>query len=163
MARVKKRKLGWAASTSPQVIGYKLYWAEGEKVSYDWPCAVLGNVTEIVLPDDVEGFNPQGGPVELGITAMDELGNESDLITFSAAYQFKIPQAPEELWLKAMEEFHAPELNAAAEEKTPPIQLFEKEAQKEEGSAQEEDTAEAEEEDDEPRKVVQHYGHGESE
>ena len=124
MARMKKRKLGWTASTSPQVVGYKLYWADGEAVSYDSPSVVLGNVTKIVLPDDVEGFNPKGGPVEFGVTAMDELGNESDMVTFSAAYQFNVPKAPKDLWLEAMETFHAPEFRAAAKESSQPIQLF---------------------------------------
>jgi hypothetical protein len=28
MAKLKKRILRWQASSSPQVIGYKLYWSE---------------------------------------------------------------------------------------------------------------------------------------
>ena len=107
MAKIKKRKLGWAASTSPQVIGYKLYWAEGEKVDYNSSAVVLGNVTEIVLPDDVEDFNPQGGPVEFGITAIDELGNESDMVTLFAPYQFSVPEAPTDLVMEALDDFNA--------------------------------------------------------
>ncbi len=163
MARIKKRKLGWAASTSPQVIGYKLYWAEGEKVGYDSPNVTLGNVTEIVLPDDVEGFNPTGGAVEFGITAMDELGNESDLITFAADHQFNVPQAPEDLWLKAMEEFHAPESKADpdGEDPTEPIMLFDKVASPQVPPAEENSTAESEETPTTP-KAIQHYGHPDS-
>lgn len=100
MAKIKRRKLRWSASESAQTVGYKLYWAENGKVDYDSPCEKLGNVTAIVLPDDVEAFRPESGSVEIGITAVDELGNESDLITLSAPYQFSVPQAPEELWIE---------------------------------------------------------------
>ncbi len=100
MAKIKKRTLRWTASESPQVVGYKLYWSEGGQVSYDCPFAKLGNTTEVVLPDDVESFDPESGPIEFGISAVDELGNESDLITISAPYQFNVPQAPEGIWLE---------------------------------------------------------------
>lgn len=100
MGKIKRRKLRWTGSESPQVVGYKLYWEEGDTVTYDSLCAIVGNVTEIVLPDDVEDFETENGPIEFGIAAVDELGNESDLITISAPYQFKVPRAPEGIWLE---------------------------------------------------------------
>jgi hypothetical protein len=103
VGKIKKRKLRWTGSESSQVVGYKLYWETGGKVTYDSSSKILGNVTEIVLPDDVENFKIDNGPIEFGITAVDELGNESDLITISAPYQFKIPQAPNEIWLEGSE------------------------------------------------------------
>lgn len=106
MAKIKKRKLAWKSSTSAQVVGYKLYWSEGGKVDYDSPSAKLGNINEIVLPDDVEGFEKINGPVELGITAVDELGNESDLVTLKTPYQFNVPQAPSDLWIETLSQYH---------------------------------------------------------
>ena len=106
MAKVKKRKLEWVASTSSQVVGYKLYWSENSKVSYDSQSIMLGNVTEVILPDDVESFKPKGGPIEFAITAVDELGNESDMITFMAPYQFNVPQAPEDLYMINVDGFY---------------------------------------------------------
>lgn len=103
MGKIKKRKLRWTGSESPQVVGYKLYWEEGGKVTYDSSSAILGNVTEVVLPDEVEDFRPENGPIEFGITAVDELGNESDLVTVSAPYQFIVPQAPDGIWLEGSE------------------------------------------------------------
>ena len=97
MAKLKKRKLKWQASISPQVIGYKLYWTESGDVDYDSKQAFLGNITEIVLPDDVESFQPGDGQIEFGITSVDELGNESDIITLKAPYQFSVPKAPTNL------------------------------------------------------------------
>jgi len=106
MAKLKKRKLIWHASSSPQVIGYKLYWAERGDVNYNSNQALLGNVTEIVLPDDVDAFKPGDGQIEFGITSVDELGNESDMITLRAPYQFSVPKAPQNLEMEKLEQFH---------------------------------------------------------
>jgi hypothetical protein len=95
VAKIKKRKLKWIASGSSQVVGYKLYWSENGAVNYDSKCLGLGNVTEIVLPDDVD----------FAITAVDELGNESDMITLKAPYQFNVPKAPEDLYLQKLDDF----------------------------------------------------------
>ena len=105
MAKIKKRRLRWSASESAQVVGYKLYWSEGGEVNYDSKCVALGNITEIVLPDDVDSFIPGGGPIVFGITALDELGNESDMATFVAPYQFNVPKAPDELYLQKLDDF----------------------------------------------------------
>ena len=105
MAKIKRRRLRWIASSSPQVVGYKLYWSENGELNYDSQWAMLGNVTEIVLPDDVASFTPNGGPIELGVTAVDELGNESDMITLTAPHQFNIPKAPDDLYLQKLDDF----------------------------------------------------------
>jgi hypothetical protein len=105
MAKIKRRRLKWVASSSPQVVGYKLYWSQDGDLNYDSQWLLLGNVTEIVLPDDVKSFKPNGGAVEFGITAVDELGNESDMISLKAPYQFNIPKAPDELYLQKLEDF----------------------------------------------------------
>ena len=122
MAKIKRRKLCWKASTSPQVIGYRLYWDEPGKVDYNSRSAILENVNEVVLPDDVEGFEPCG-PVELGVSALDEVGNESSIITLDAPYQFNVPQMPQDLWIETLEEFHIGAHDRSAESK--PIPLFE--------------------------------------
>ena len=116
MAKMKKRRLSWKASHSSQVVGYKLYWSFGGGVGYHSTCARLNNVTEIVLPDDVPAFTPASGPIEFGITAIDELGNESDMVVLYAPYQFSVPEAPQDLKMETMKEFAAlPEPEAPAE------------------------------------------------
>ena len=105
MAKIKRRKLKWIASESAQVVGYKLYWSEDGAVNYDSKCAILGNVTEIILPDEVNSFIPNGGPIEFAITALDELGNESDMITLKAPYQFNVPKAPDDLYMQKLDDF----------------------------------------------------------
>jgi hypothetical protein len=106
VAKIKKRKLSWIESGSSQVIGYKLYWSENGAVDYDSRNVMLGNVTEIVLPDDVESFKPGGGPVKFGVTAVDELGNESDMITLQAPYQFNVPEPPDDLYLQKLDDYY---------------------------------------------------------
>ena len=105
MAKIKRRRLKWVASSSRQVVGYKLYWSENGELNYDSQWVMLGNVTEVVLPDDVKPFTPNGGPIELGVTAVDELGNESDMVTMTAPYQFNIPKPPDDLYLQKLEDF----------------------------------------------------------
>lgn len=105
MAKIKKRRLKWTASESAQVVGYKLYWSEGSEVNYDSHCADLGNITEIILPDDVDSFMPNGGSVVFAITAVDEIGNESDMTTLMAPYQFNVPRAPDDLYLQKLDDF----------------------------------------------------------
>ena len=106
MAKLKKRKLRWHASSSPQVIGYKLYWSERGDINYNSNQALLGNVTEIVLPDDIDAFKAGDGQIEFGLTSVDELGNESDMITLKAPYQFSVPKAPQDLEMEKLEQFH---------------------------------------------------------
>ena len=106
MAKVKKRRLLWEPSTSPNVIGYKLYWAEQGEVNYDSPCAMIGNVTEVVLPEQVPSFPIVKGSIELGITAINEVGNESDMMIFAAPFQFSVPDAPTSPELEALKEYH---------------------------------------------------------
>jgi hypothetical protein len=106
MAKVKKRRLVWEPSTSPNVIGYKLYWAEEGEVTYDSPCAMIGNVAEVVLPEQVPTFPMVKGAIELGITAVNEVGNESDMMIFDAPFQFSVPDAPTRPELEALKEYH---------------------------------------------------------
>jgi hypothetical protein len=122
VGKIKRRKLRWTGSESPQVVGYKLYWEENGDVTYNSSYAVLGNVTEVVLPDDVQDFKTDNGPIEFGIAAMDELGNESDMITVSAPYQFKIPHAPEGIWLEGSESSSQEESQQQASEKKAEIE-----------------------------------------
>jgi hypothetical protein len=124
MARMKKRRLSWQASRSSQVVGYKFYWAFGTSVDYDADCVELGSITELVLPDDVEAFVPASGPVEFGITAVDELGNESDMVILKAPYQFSVPEAPANLKLEAVEESPAPADSRSGDKESKPMSVF---------------------------------------
>ena len=126
MAKIRKRKIQWQKSPSPAVVGYKLYWAEMSPVDYDSESAMLGNVGEIVLPDGVPSFPLVKGAVEIGITAVNEIGNESDMTKASFPFQFAVPEAPAHLTLGAAEDFFVsqsprePEASDAEEESLAP-------------------------------------------
>lgn len=106
MARIKRRQLKWKASDSQQVIGYKLYWAEGGGVNYDSESEFLGNVTEITLPDGVRSFPIVRQTIELGVTALNEIGNESDMTKFNAYFQFSIPDPPSDLMIEKADGYY---------------------------------------------------------
>ena len=125
MAKLKKRILRWQASSSPQVIGYKLYWSAKGDLGYESNQATLGNVTEIVLPDEVDSLKPHDGPVELGITSVDELGNESDMIKLMAPYQFSVPKAPQNLRIEKLKESHTTAFSESDAEEEEAIELLE--------------------------------------
>lgn len=102
MAKIRKCKLSWEASPSERVVGYKLYWSKGPEVSYDSKSLKIGNVTEIILPDDV---TLSGGPVMFGITAVDRDGNESDMVTIAEPYQLHVPEAPAGISIQLSDDF----------------------------------------------------------
>ena len=94
MARVRKRKVHWNASNSLGVIGYKIYWAVGKEVNYESDFAEVGNVTEVILPDDIPSFPLLAGDIALGVVAVNHIGNESDMATLSTPFDFSAPDAP---------------------------------------------------------------------
>jgi hypothetical protein len=120
VAKIKKRRFRWHPSSSPTVIGYKLYWSEQAGVGYHSDCAFIGNVTEVILPGQVTSFPEAGRPVELGITAVNEIGNESDMATFAVPFQFSVPDPPSSLSLEAMPEYHVTATGDADQEQIPP-------------------------------------------
>jgi hypothetical protein len=119
MAKIRKRKIHWKPSNSYHVAGYKLYWAVGANVNYDSESADIGKRTEIILPDDVPSFPFVDGDIELGVTAVTEKGNESDMSKMSASFEFAVPDAPSELGSEDMEDFfvsHRAEAGSSASE-----------------------------------------------
>ena len=100
MAKIRKKRVRWSASLSPDVAGYKLYWALLKGVSYDSASVNVGNVTEIILPDNVPSFPLLAGDVEFGVTAVDQSGNESDMAVYSTNIDFVAPDPPKDLVLE---------------------------------------------------------------
>jgi hypothetical protein len=95
--KIRKKRIRWQPSTSPGVSGYRLYWSERGEVKYDSDHAQLGNVTEVTLPDDVPSFPLIAGEIKLGVTATSEAGNESDMTTLTAFFNFTVPEAPKNI------------------------------------------------------------------
>ncbi len=106
MAKIRKRRIRWSGSHGSKVVGYKLYWAVDEGVNYDSDCSEIGNVTEVVLPDNVPSFPLVAGTIELGVTSINEVGNESDMTKLSTPFEFSAPDAPRDLVVEPIQDFH---------------------------------------------------------
>jgi hypothetical protein len=85
--KAKKKRLTWNASPSPDVVGYRVYWSKAGKPDYNSDHAEVGNITQIILPDDIPAFPVRGDQIELGITAVNIKGNESDMARVSLQFQ----------------------------------------------------------------------------
>ena len=79
------------------MAGYRLYWAIGGGVGYDSDFAEVGNVTEVILPDDVPAFPLFHGEMRIGVTSVSHTGNESDMRVISAFFDLTAPDAPSNL------------------------------------------------------------------
>jgi hypothetical protein len=101
MGRAIRKKVSWKPSTSPDVCGYRLYWAMGKQVSYDSKYIELGNITDVTLPDDIPSLIQQAGDLQLGVTAISQSGNESNMTTLSAFIDFRIPESPQDFEIES--------------------------------------------------------------
>jgi hypothetical protein len=100
MAKVRKTQITWDAVDSPDVAGYRLYWAVGGGVDYNSEFFEAGNVTRVILPDDVPSFPLVAGDIEIGVTAVNHRGNESDMSVFAAPFDFTAPRSPANIMVK---------------------------------------------------------------
>ena len=98
--RARRKKISWQPSTSLNVSGYRLYWAIGGQVDYDSPYIEVGDMTEVTLPDDIPSLFQQTGDIQLGVTAISQAGNESDITKLNAFIDFRIPGAPQDFEMK---------------------------------------------------------------
>jgi Tfp pilus assembly protein PilZ len=97
MGKIRKKKVRWEPSGSNDVAQYRLYWSKYGEVTYDSESAEIGSGTEVVLPDDVPSFPLVAGDMHLGISAINEAGNESDLTKLTAYFNFVVPEPPQNL------------------------------------------------------------------
>ena len=97
MGKVKKRRICWEPSMSDDVVKYRLYWSEEGLVDYASTSVDVGDVTEVVIPDDIPSFPRIKGEVALGIAAVNDAGNESDMAKMTARINFLVPEAPTNL------------------------------------------------------------------
>jgi hypothetical protein len=66
-------------------------------VGYESDFAEIENKTLVILPDEVLSFPKIAGEIELGITAVNAVGNESDIARVRAGVDFTVPEAPKTL------------------------------------------------------------------
>jgi hypothetical protein len=97
MARLRKKKISWERPDSSRGLRYRLYWSVGESVGYDSQFIELENVTEITLPDDVAPFPIKSRNIQIGISAINQAGNESDIARLDVLLDFSVPGPPKNL------------------------------------------------------------------
>ena len=66
-------------------------------MGYESDFVELENKTMAFLPDEVPSFPTIAGNIELGITAVNEVGNESDITIARVYVNFTVPDAPKAL------------------------------------------------------------------
>ena len=100
MAKILQRTISWDPSPATDVVGYNLYWAVGADAVVDYLSdhANVGNKTNVVIPDDVAEFPLVEDVMSLGVTAFDDIGNESDMTSVqNVPFDFVAPDAPTNL------------------------------------------------------------------
>ena len=95
MTKVQGLTISFPASGSTDVVGYKLYLEESPgQVTYDSQSFDLGNVTTIDLAT-LPGMTTADGVYNLGVTAVDDAGNESSMsVATDVNLDFAAPDPP---------------------------------------------------------------------
>jgi len=102
MAKVIKRRISWTASDSPDVVKYRVYWEAAPNIpSYSSPHVEVTK-NELIIPDEVPDFPTQEGDYVIGVSAVDDVGNESDISTVTAPFDFTAPNAPENVSVESI-------------------------------------------------------------
>lgn len=70
----------------------------------------------MVLPDGVPSSPIVKGSIELGIRAVNEIGNEPDMVKFATPFQFFVPDAPTSPRLEVLKEYHVCQGSSTDEE-----------------------------------------------
>jgi len=100
MGKIKNKRLRWEPAAGEEATKYKLYWSENGMVDYTSSFAEVGVVTQVILPDDIPSFPRMAGNLELGIAAVNQAGNESNITKISAYFDFTVPEAPKSLMVE---------------------------------------------------------------
>lgn len=105
MAKIRKCRIHWKPSNSHGLKGYRLYWDVDGDVHYDSEHVDVGSRTEIVLPDDIPSLPVTNGDMQIGITAVTDRGNESDMVKMSSPFDFVVPDPPSEIQSEDLEDY----------------------------------------------------------
>jgi len=89
-------KITWTASASTDVVAYIVYQEDGMPVGYDSPSVNVGNQTSVDLP--LAGLpEVESDDVNIGVAAVDHIGNLSDITQIVTSIDVTAPDAPTNL------------------------------------------------------------------
>ena len=100
VGKVKRKKLSWDRSLGEKVTKYRVYWSKDGGIDYHSDYAEVGIVVQVILPDDIPSFPLLAGVIELGVSAISEAGNESEITKISVSVDFTVPEPPKNLRLE---------------------------------------------------------------
>lgn len=118
MGRIRQLRLSWRPSELNPNVGYRLYWSNEIPISYDCNFFKLGNTTSVNLTDILLKSAPLGESIYIGISTVDEAGNESDIISLSEPYCVSVPLAPRDLVVTSLDDLKVIETEREAENQT---------------------------------------------
>jgi hypothetical protein len=95
MGRVRSRVLRW--EPSPDAARYRVYWSTQGPVGYESEFVGVDDKTKVILPDEIPSFPKIAGNIELGITAVNAAGNESDIAIARVFVDFTVPETPKDV------------------------------------------------------------------
>lgn len=98
---IKEVTLKFLPSGSPDVVGYKLYYVpQGQTLDYSSPSIDLGapeldaDGKVAVQVKELPNFQASDEVFTLGVTAVDDAGNESEMSSADVTLDFTAPDAP---------------------------------------------------------------------
>jgi Tfp pilus assembly protein PilZ len=104
VGKVKRKRLAWDRSLSDKVTRYRVYWSKDGGIDYGSQHVEVGNVVQVTLPDDIPSFPLVAGEIELGVSAISEAGNESEITKFRVSIDFIAPEPPKNLRLEDLQD-----------------------------------------------------------
>lgn len=96
MSKVIKKQLKWDAPTEPDVVAHRVYVSQDPTpVDYnsqyhEVPMPKL----DLMIPDEFPGFPMGDALYNLGLSKVDDAGNESNMAVLQSPFDFDAPSAP---------------------------------------------------------------------
>jgi hypothetical protein len=96
--RIAIRTVRWNPVVAADLKGYNLYYqkvtVEKPKVDYTSPFVYVGNITTVVITDVIPTAVTWDGGYSLGVSAVDNAGNESDIASGTSFFDYTAPPMP---------------------------------------------------------------------
>ena len=93
MAKVRKYTMAWIASPDPDVVTYYVRATQApDEPTYETPYDNVGKVTQCDLP--LPHTPLIDGDLTIALTAVDDVGNESDMVMMTVPFDLVAPAPP---------------------------------------------------------------------
>lgn len=96
MAFIKTKTISWNASTSGDVVGYNVRYKVDNGTPFSYSDSYIQTSTpSVVAPDDFpSGTFSEDTDYLIGVSAVDDMGNESDIVEIISPFDFSPPLPP---------------------------------------------------------------------